>query len=98
MHPRFHAHPVTCDRCAFRAAAERNTRPRLPRPGEHRGAAPRAATVVVFGPAADCAGRLCGAPLSAVMISVSADVRDTTVGVLPVGDSSAGKSFTPPGR
>ena len=32
-HPRFHAHLVTCDRCAFRPGVERNTRPRLPRVG-----------------------------------------------------------------
>ncbi|HWS93780.1 MAG TPA: hypothetical protein VN306_15215, partial [Mycobacterium sp.] len=28
-HPRFHAHLVTCDRCAFRCGVERSTRPRL---------------------------------------------------------------------
>ena len=32
-HPRFYAHPVTCDRCAFRRGVERSTRPRLPRVG-----------------------------------------------------------------
>ena len=32
-HPRFHAHLVTCDRCAFRRGVERSTRPRLPRVG-----------------------------------------------------------------
>jgi hypothetical protein len=30
-HPRFDAHLVTCDRCAFRRGVERSTRPRLPR-------------------------------------------------------------------
>ena len=28
-HPRFHAHLVTCDRCALRPGVERSTRPRL---------------------------------------------------------------------
>jgi hypothetical protein len=32
-HPRFHAHLVTCDRCAFRPGVERSTRPRPPRVG-----------------------------------------------------------------
>src|SRR4029079_13236606 len=32
-HPRFYAHPVTCDRCAFRRGVERSTRPRLSRVG-----------------------------------------------------------------
>jgi uncharacterized protein (TIGR03086 family) len=30
-HPRFHAHLILCDRCAFRREVERSTRPRLPR-------------------------------------------------------------------
>ena len=38
-HPRFHAHLVTCDRCAFRRGVERSTRPRLPRVGVARAGA-----------------------------------------------------------
>ena len=38
-HPRFHAHLVTCDRCAFRRAVERSTGPRPPRAGVARGGA-----------------------------------------------------------
>ena len=38
-HPRFHAHLVTCDRCAFRRAVERSTRPRLLRAGVGQGGA-----------------------------------------------------------
>ena len=38
-HPRFHAHLVTCDRCAFRRGVERSTRPRPPRADVGRGGA-----------------------------------------------------------
>jgi hypothetical protein len=38
-HPRFHAHLVTCDRCAFRRAVERSTWPRPLRAGVARGGA-----------------------------------------------------------
>ena len=38
-HPRFHAHLVTCDRCALRRGVERSTRPRLRRVDVGRGGA-----------------------------------------------------------
>jgi hypothetical protein len=38
-HPRFHAHLIPCDRCAFRRGVERSTRPRLLRVGVGQGGA-----------------------------------------------------------